>query len=157
MKGFKIIYIPYLFAFISCSSNNSINFSESNLENDFEVRDTLTLNGFLVFNQRNGGKFYKVGKQYVIDTTKFIKQLIKKEPDYLFVQPFEAQKYRIYSSYCPSNEIESNLFLKRIKYKDDFAYYFSTNEEFILLQNKKDINYLSFKCWKPYIKESLDK
>ncbi len=101
----------------------------------------------------DGGKYYNLEKVNFSDSIKLIKKLISKKPDYNFIQPFEAKRYKIYSKYFSSTENDTNNFLKKIKFSKNEAYYFFTSEKFILLENRDKISYLTFPYWRPYIKK----
>ncbi len=157
MKKFRIVFI-FFFLILSCSSKTDLlEFSKDPVGTEFEVIDTLKLKGFIIFNHKNLGQFYKVDNWIIKDTIDYLRKIKRNRPYHIFVQPFDAKKYKIYSNYCATSELESISFLKKIRHKNKMVYIF-TKDEFILLQNNSGLSYLSFKCGKPHIsvKKNLD-
>lgn len=151
MKNLLIIIITCIYLLLSCSSKKDYSSNKEISKEILKATDTLKLSGFVFFSKPNENKFYMVEKPNIFDTIKYIKKLKGKKEDYVFIQPYEAQKQNRYLNYCICNENDSQRFINRIKHKKKLIWAFLNNEEFILLEDKNGRKYLSFKCWKPFV------
>jgi len=137
--------------FVSCSAfKKNIYSSKHNFEKPSIVLDTINLSGYIIYDKaENSHKFYITEKLVIIDT---IKKLKKLKEDFIFIQPYEAKKYNIYTNYCDEDIEKTQLFIKNTTIRHDISWSFINNEEFIVLKNDEtDKIRISFKCWKPYL------
>lgn len=157
MKNQIITLNMILLFLVSCSikKNDVIENFKRFRNEEFNIVDTVALSGFIIFNEEGLSQFFQTEKLQITDTLKYVTKRKKTKGDYFFVQPFEAKKYNIYTDYCSCSELDSQLFTGRLKCKKEIAYMYCNEEEFIVLKNRTGIKYLSFKCWKPYVKKSI--